>query len=339
MKKLFCVVMAVCLSATVCAVGLEPIPEESGLDGYINVGASWMKVKSNSFAGPPFKTLTSKKNGSIYSSPDSEDNVTAMFSGEFRYTFADSRTQLFLGNSLEDMLQFDMSNAIGIRKELDDESILEGSLLFSAMTPEVWSDPFVTGVNRDETDRESTGGRIAWGRMFGTGLQLSYSYRDIDIDNETSGQSLVGSVITAAQQPLLDRNGDHHRGDVMYVHQMNDNNWIAPRLRYDRYDLDGDAMANDRYGFLVTHVYASKKFKLVTNLSYATADFDKRHPVYGKTRDDDQYGISTTLFYPNFMNNENLTGNIGVGYWKQDSNISFYDEDMLAVTVGTLYSF
>ena len=339
MKKRCCMIMILSISAGVWAIGIDPIPEESGLDGYINVGASWMKVESNSFAGPSFKTLSSKKNGSIFSSPDSEDGLGPMFGGEFRYTFADTRTQLFLGNAMQDMLQFDMNNAIGVRQELADESILEGAVLFTASPVEVWSDPFVTGVNRNETDRESSGGRITWWRMFGVGLQLSYSYRDIDIDNETSGQSLVGSVITAAQQPLLDRNGDHHRGDMMYVHQMNDNNWIAPRLRYDRYDLDGDAMANDRYGLLVTHVYASKKFKLVTNLSYATAEFDKRHPVYAKTRDDDQYGISTTLFYPNFMNNENLIGNIGVGYWVQDSNISFYDEEILAVTAGTMYTF
>lgn len=336
MKKLSIVLFMLCVPVTVWGLGMEPIPEEGGLSGSIGVGATWMKVKTNSFAGTNFKTLGSKKNSNVLSSPDSEDGVSPMFNLDLKYTFADSRMQLFLGGEMMDWFQFDMTNVLGVRKELEDKSILEGAVLFNAMNPEVWTDPFVTGRNRDETDRESTGGRIAWGRMFGTGLQVSYSMRDIDIDKERSGESLA---ITAAQRGMLDRNGDHHRGELMYVHQMNDNNWIAPTLRFDHYDLDGEAMANDRYGVGLTHIYDAKDFKVVTNLSYATADFDKRHPVYSKTRDDDQYGIGTTLIWSNFLNKENLTGNIGVAYLVQDSNISFYDDEILAVSVGTTYHF
>lgn len=336
MRNVFVVAMALCVSASLWGIGMDPIPEESGLGGSVGVGATWMKVETNSFAGFSYKNLGSKKNGNILGGPDSEDGVMPSFKVDLKYTYADSRMQLFATNEMMDWFRLDATTVLGVRKELEDKSILEGSVLFNAIQTEVWTDPFVTGSNRNETDRESTGGRIAWGRMFGTGLQLSYSMRDIDISRERSGQSLA---ITAAQRGMLDRNGDHHRGELMYVCQMNEKNVIAPTLRYDRLDLDGDAMANDRYGVGLTHVYIADAFKVVTNLSYATADFDKRHPVYTKTRDDDQYGIGTTLIWDNFLNKENLTGNVGVAYFVQDSNISFYDDEILAVSVGTAYHF
>lgn len=336
MKRIITLLMALCVSSSVFGLGLEPLPDESGLDGYINIGASWLKVKSNSFSGSSRKTVTSDRSDGIYSSPNSEDSVSPLFGGEFRYTFAESQTQVFLGNGLMDWIRFDRADAAGIRHELEDGSIVEGSFLFNMFSTEVWSDPFLTGAHRAETKRSSMGGRVAWGRMFGTSLQISYSYRDIDIDNESSGASLG---LTPLQRRQLDRNGDHHRAEVMYIFPINDHNWIAPTLRYNRYELDGDAMSHDRWGLQVTHIYACKKWRLISNLFYAMADYDTVHPVYSQTRDDRQYGVSTALFVPNFMNRENLTGNIGIGYWFQDSNIAFYEDEILAISAGTMYAF
>ncbi|MHC4926444.1 MAG: DUF2860 family protein [Planctomycetota bacterium] len=336
MKRIFAVLMVLCAAGSVWAVGLDPIPQESGLDGYINLGAAYMDIESNEFAGNKFMTLTADRTDSVLTSPDSEENIAPMITGEFRYTFADSRTQLFLGNSLEDFLQFDRSSAFGVRQELSNESIVEGSFLFSAMPTKVWSDPFLTGANRLDTDRDSAGVRLAWGRLFGTSLQVQYSYRDIDVDKENSGVDLG---LSAADQALLNRDGDQHRGEVMYTFKMNDNNWLAPKLSFTSDDRDGDAMAANKYGVLLTHVYGSQKFKLVTNLNYAWCDYDSSHPVYTRTRDDDQYGITSTAFFPNFLNNENLTGNVGVAYFYQDSNIAFYDSEILMISAGTMYTF
>lgn len=336
MKKLWLVII-MCLLTGMVSAELLSIPEEGGLSGYVNVGASWLKVRTNSFVGTRMKTLGSETNSSLFNKPDSERTLTPMFNGELSYTFADSRTQLFAGNSMEDWLRLDLATALGVRQELPDKSILAGSFLFSAIPTEVWEDPFVTGDKRDETDRTSAGGRIAWGRLFGTTLQLQYSYRDIDIDDELSGESV--GLLTSAGRARLDRNGHQHRTEVMYTWKIAENQWLSPRLRYDRNEMDGEAMANDSYDMTVTHVCAGATCRLVTNLSVGYAEYDGNHPVFVKEREDYKYGVSTTLFYPNFLNNPNLMGNVGVGYWRQNSNMAFYDDEIIAVSVGTTYTF
>ncbi len=336
MKCVCLITMVLYAAVSGFGIGVEPLPEESGAGGSVTFGASWLKVKSNSLAGPSYKTLTRESNSSLANSPDGESSFAPMFSGQFYYTFEETRTQLFLDGVVFGRLSLDTNQAVGVRQELADESILEGSFLFTASPIEVWTDPFVTGADRNETDRESTGGRIAWGRMFGTGLQLQYSYRDIDIDSETSGVSLP---LTAAQRGRLDRNGEHHEFELLYIHPLADNQWIAPQVSFNRFDLDGEAMAFDGYDLALTHIYAAKKFKLITSVSGGFNDYDRSHPVFGKTRDDVTYGVSTTLIWPKLFNRDNVVGTFSVGYWRQNSDIAFYDEEMIAVMAGTTFTF
>jgi len=323
-------------SAGVFAGAIEQIPEEGGLSGRVNVGASWLRVKSNTIAGSRFGDLANDHIDSLDDDPDRKTSIMPLFNGELRYTFADTRTQVFIGNSLEDWLRFDLSTALGVRKQWDETGIFEGAFLFSAIPTEVWKDPYITHEKRHETDRTSMGGRLGWSRVMNSNFHLSYSYRDIDIDDEYSG---IGLGLTHHERKLLSRKGDHHRAEVLYVYQLCENQWLAPTFYYNHFDLDGDAMSNDVYTFMLTHTFAAEKWRLATNLSYGFADYDKRNPIYGKTQNADCYGVSTTLFLPKLFNVENLTGILGVAYWLEDTNIDFYDSEIIAVTASTMYRF
>jgi hypothetical protein len=325
-------------SAGVFAAAIDPIPEEGGFSGRVNVGANWLRVKSNTIASTPFADLSSDRIGNIFDEPDSETSITPFFGGELRYTFADTRTQVFLGSALIDRLRFDMSQAFGVRKQWDETGIFEGALLFSAVPIEVWEDPYRTGTKREETDRTSTGGRLSWSRVYNSNFHATYSYREIDIDDERSGTS-PALGLNLAEQDLLNREGDHYQAEVLYTHQLCENQWIAPAVQYDHYGLDGDAMSNDMYSLMLTHTFATEKWRLVSNLSYGYADYDERNPIYSKTQDADRYGISTTLLYPNFFNVENLTGILGMAYLKENANIDFYDTEIIAISVSTMYTF
>lgn len=335
-KKFLVFVILIGCSAGAFAAAIEPIPEEGGFSGRVNVGASWLRVKSNTIAGSRFGDLSQDRIDSLFDEPDSESSFMPLLNGELRYTFADTRTQLFVGNSLEDWLRFDLSSALGVRKQWDETGIFEGAFLFSAIPTEIWEDPYVVGQKREETDRTSTGGRFGWSKIYNSNFHFTYSYRDIDIDDELSG---IWLGLPTASRDLLSREGDHHKAEILYVHQLSENQWIAPTFYYSHYSLDGDAMSNDMYTLMLTHTFATEKWRLVSNLSYGFADYDERNPIYQKTQDDDRYGISTTLLYPNFFNVENLTGIIGVAYWLEDSNIDFYDTEIIAVTASTMYRF
>ena len=318
------------------AAAIDPIPEEGGFSGRVNVGANWLRVKTNMAASTPFADLSSDRIDNIFDEPDSETNITPLFGGELRYTFADTRTQVFLGSALIDRLRFDISTAAGVRKQWDETGIFEGAFLFSALPVEVWEDPYQTGEKRKETDRTANGGRLAWSRIYNSNFHATYSYRDIDIDDELSGASLP---LTPARRDLLSREGDHHQAEILYTHQLAENQWIAPALQFDHYGLDGDAMSNDMYSLMLTHTFATEKWRLLTNLNYGYADYDEQNPIYLKTQDAHRYGVSTTLLYPNFFNVENLTGIFGVAYLKENANIDFYDTEIIAVTVSTMYTF
>ena len=312
---------------------IDPIPEEEGLSGFVNFGGAWIQMKSNTVAGSRFGDT---RIDSIYKKSDSKSSALPIINGEIRYTFAESETQLFLGNAIEDWLRFDLSTALGVRHQMEGKGIFEGAFLFSAIPTEVWEDPYVAGLRRDRTDRTSIGGRLGWSRILDSNFHASYSYRDIEIDHERSGTFLG---LDPAQRDLLRREGASHRAELVYTHQLSDNQWIAPTFYYTRLDLDGDAMSNDMYSFMLTHTFATRTFRVLSNLVYGFSDYEERNPIYQKTQKSDRYGISTTLLYPNLFKVKNLTGVIGAAYWLEDTNIDFYDTEVIAVTVSTLYSF
>jgi hypothetical protein len=324
-------------TAGLFAAAIDPIPEEGGFSGRVSVGASWLRVKTNMVSGTKFGDLSDDRINNIFDEPDSSTNINPLFGGELRYTFADIRTQAFIGAALIDRLRFDMSQAVGVRKQWDTTGIFEGAFLFNFVPLEVWEDPYLTGAKREETDQTSTGGRLSWSRIYNSNFHATYSYRDIEIDDELSGVSL--GFLTPAQRALLDREGDHHQAELLYTHQLSENQWVGPAVQYDHYSLDGDAMSNDIYSVMLSHTYAAEKWRLVTNLIYGYADYDEQNPIYLKTQDAHRYGVSTTLLYPNFFNVENLTGAFGIGYLKENANIDFYDTEIVAVTASTMFTF
>ncbi|NIS78928.1 MAG: DUF2860 domain-containing protein [Anaerolineales bacterium] len=324
----------------VTAYAIEPIPEKSGFSGFVNLGIVYLDVESNMIAGNDLGDVGREKIDSIFDSPDSESDVFPVINGEIAYTFASTRTQAYFGNSLEDFLRFDFSTLLGVRQELPDSSIVAASFVFSGIPTEVWEDPYVANRDRDETDRTSTGVRLAWDKILGSGLEVEYTYRSIDIDDELSGRTFLG--LSEAEARLLDREGDVHDGEVLYLLGIGERHHLVPSFTYTRFDLDGDAMSRDRYLFQITHTYSVDRFSFLTNLIYGFSDYDKRNPIYNRTRDDDQYGGSFTVFYQRpfdlgFVERWSILGSIL--WFKEDSNISFYDSEISGVTLSALFRF
>ena len=58
-----------------------------------------------------------------------------------------------------------------------------------------------------QTNRDSQGFRFEWAQMMNTAFGLEFTYRDIDVDVERSGESLG---LSAANRALLNRNGDQY---------------------------------------------------------------------------------------------------------------------------------
>ena len=319
------------------ALAILPMPDKTGFSGFINVGGGAMAVESNMIAGNDMGDTASKRIDSISQDPDSETNGIPLINFELNYTFAESRTQLIAGNRLEDLIRFDTSSVLGIRQGFSDASSVSLYYAFSPFPTSVWEDPYAEGVNRVETDRSGEGLRIGYDRILGTPLETEFTWRKLYVDTEKSGET---HALTPLQQDLLDRNGRMFSGKFTYpISIQQKRHMIIPTLEYQRYDLDGEAMAYDHYSILVSYVLNGTMFNVITNLSYALADFDEENPLFNTKREDDILGASLSVFYKKFFGVPamNLVGTIAS--YDSSSNINFYDSRINMATLSVLYRF
>ena len=326
------------------ASALDPIPQDSGFSGFIRPGVGYLKYKSNMVASIQGFDLSKETNDSLDDSPDSETTALVTLPFTLAYTFASTRTQLFFGTDLTDLIRFDMSQQIGVKQGIGSLGLLQGGFLFSGMPAKVWEDPYLTGQDRDDTKRKSTGARLVWDRIFGSFFQVQYTYRNVDIDTERSGDSLVGTLITSSERQLLERDSDRHSVDLSYRFNFAKSHILAPAFIYTYDDRDGKAMRNDDYALQLTYAFLERgnPFSFTGNAYIGQADYDKKNPIYDKTQEDDNYGIQGTVYYENpwgwsLFGSRPMNFFVGGAYAKTDANIDFYDQEAIMGSVGVFF--
>jgi hypothetical protein len=319
----------------------EPIPNESGFDGFVRLGGGYSWVKSNMIAGSDLGDVGKRRIDSLRDSPDSKSDGVPQFNWNVKYTFAGTRTQLFAGSRLEDIFRFDATTQAGVRQEFSSLGIMGASFVFTTLPTEVWRDPYVVDDRRNKTDRTSRGIRLAWERMFNSNFEVDYIYRNIDINTERSGDALD---LSGSDKDRLKRKGDNHQLIGAYWFEIGKNHLLSPQLIFDYQDLDGDAMKNYKTDFQLTYAYNGTKFSLGLNGFIGYADYDKKNPIYGKTQDDTRYGLGALGSWKNPFGwkpfgHDKFRLYSQVGYFVSDSNIDFYDTDIFQATAGIWVGF
>jgi hypothetical protein len=114
---------------------------------------------------------------------------------------------------------------------------------------------------------------------------------------------------------------------------------FLPSFRYSYFDLDGSAMTYDYFLFNLNYRYDVEKFAISVNGYYGYADYDKRNPIYGKTREDDRYGFSLLGFYKHIFGVDGLHLNGTVTLNRSDSNIDFYKSEVDLYALSLFYNF
>jgi hypothetical protein len=319
------------------AFALDPISQQSGFSGYIQPGVGYLSIESNTVAKVLSFDLSDKRINDLDEEPDSES--TAIFTAPFKlaYTFAGTRTEIFLGTEVGDLLSFDTAQQLGVKQGIGSLGVLQAGLLFSGNV-RVWKDPFVTGQNRDDTSRQNVGGQLVWDKIFGSNLELEYSVRKVDIGSEKSGEFLG---LTNSEQDRLDRNGTVHRASAGYAFKFG-RNTLTPQVSIFSEDLDGEAMANTGVDVQLTYLYDGDPITLVLNGYVGQADFDKSNPVFDKTREDDRYGASATVYYKNpwgwgLLGSEPMRFFVTGAYYAVDSNIDFYNQEAILGMGGVAF--
>lgn len=337
-KSIFCA----CALSLSCgqALAIEAIPDEPGLSGQINLGAAYVQAESNLIAGIDFISadLGENKLSTLDDSPKSENAMLPQVNFNVKYTFP-THTQIFIGNSMEDMLTFDTNSVFGARQQFTDRSILEISALSTpSFSPvQVWKDPYVVEEKRSKTDRTSRGLRLEYDKILGTGFGVQLSNRKTELDNERSGLTQLG--LPTSQANLLRREGDVQRVAAYYRFKPMGRNIFEVRLSRRNDDLDGKAMSGDLDQVQVTHAYTGERFVASTNLFLARQEFDAVNPVFNKTRDDDSLGFGVVLIDKHLFSSPHWFGQAMVAWVDQDSNIDFYDSSSTLFSLSAQYRF
>ena len=340
LKSLFVkasILVFLCLFASTAYAQPVGIPQESGFSGLVNGGAGLWRVEDNMVKRIGFFKIGDSNISSIDDKPRSEYSVSPILNFNLRYTFASTRTQIFLGNQLEDLLRLDTATLLGVRQELPDQSIIGVSYIYSALVTEVYKDPYDTNGSRNGTDRNINGVRLSYDKILSTDLSFQYTYRNIDIKAERSGAAVFGS-----RSGRLIRDGDQHDLEFLYSYALEDGGMkhtFIPSFKYSRFDLDGSAMSNNFFSFRLNYRYDVEQFAISVNGYYGYADYDKSNPIYGKTREDDRYGFGVIGFYKRFLGVKGLALTANATINRQDSNIDFYDSEIDLYFVSLLYTF
>ncbi len=338
--KIPLLIMVLFLSVS-AAYALDPIPQEPGFSGFVRAGAGVMNYKSNMVAGVLMVDLGDKTIDSLTDTPGSKTQGYPSLNYELAWTFADSRTQITFGSQLEDVARMELGQQLAVKQELPDKSILSAGLLLTNIPTEVWKDPYVTGMPRDESDRTSYGARIVFDRILGSGFEVKYSYRKIEIDDEQSGVFLG---LSPDQRDLLRRDGNNHFIDLNYGMTFQQKHRIMPGISYFKRHRDGDAMSNWGTTFQMTYICFDNPVVLVLNGLIGMADYDKTNPVFGKTQEDDLYSANMQVVYRNPFGwkpfgHENFSMYVTGSYLLNDANIDFYDTEVFTGIVGAMFRF
>ena len=281
-------VAAIAALASPLAAAIEPIPSTPGWRGFVVLGAGYVDLESNFVAGNNLIEIGQPIIDSVAQSPPSDDAFHPVVTGEINYTFGNG-WQAFFGTSLEDAVTLDGAAQLGARKDMGSAGILQGGVLFSGIPTQVWEDPYAEGVKREETDRDSAGVRLQWDRILGSAFELTFSYRDISIDTERSGEGVVSVACDAACQELLRRDGDQYHFDASYLFRLGEGqrHLLRPMIRYTIDDRDGEAISGDAYRLQLSYVFIGQGYTVASNIAYGSSSFDTRNPIFGARTDTD----------------------------------------------------
>ena len=330
-------IICACLTAGLAAAQ-EPWPLTTGFSGYIEILGAYISTNSQLNTD-----RDNKKTDSLDKSGERVGKFKPLPLGLVRYTFAGSRTQIFLGVLPENLAQGQFQVEAGARHLVSNGTGLRASVIpFTPIAQEAWKDPFVVGQNRRRTDVNDYGLKLAAESIGGSGLTLKYGWARQTLDEEKSGTFLLsqpGSTLSADDLDKLDRDAYFHRITAEYSFRIDPQIRLTPILKYTRGDAEGDANSFNGFSPQLSFLYFGRRFQASVNVSAEAQWYDNRHPVFGKTRRDNKLGLFSILGYKDPFGFKDFRIDWFNALFSSNSNIEFYESSSFITAIGVGYNF
>lgn len=296
------------------------IPKKNGFSARIEAGGIWINTTDQLFVHDK-----NEKTDNLNDEADSFSITLPLVMFDLRYRFQDSDTQIYFGTPLKDS---GIALTLGLTQTFTDKSKLDVSI-FSEIMGEVWKNPYIAGVDRDETDVEDVGFAIDYDRILDTGLNLYYRYNLVDVDKD-----VIGTMFRN-----LKRDGVIHTTGLGYMIVLDKSNIIIPGVEYSKGNMDGESNSYSGYRIKLGYKRMKKDYILNAFVSTYKNDYDRRHPIFNKTRDEKGYSAIAILTLLNPFGYEKFFTNFFVGQSYSDSNIDFFDKRTHAGGITMGYNF
>ena len=318
----------------------DEIPQTSGFGGHVISipGLFFVEHSLLSTGAPLLGDVGTRRISSVFESPESNTAAAFPIAGELNYTFGNSRTQLFFGPGIEDILRLDVAFALGVRQELGKVGNLTANLILTPLQLKFWSDPYIEGEDRVRTSLDFPGFRIMWGSMFQTDFEMTVIARQFRYADERSGEWLVDQGrLSGNQAPSLIRNGEFLRIKASYKFKLKKHR-LEPVFRYTLHNLEGKSVANKQQSILLDYMYLSPKIVINALLTLGKRNADEIHPVYNETFSADRYGFALAAIFPiTLFNSNNWSFIISGEYARENANINFFNARIAALNAGLMW--
>jgi hypothetical protein len=291
--------------ACAVAVAAGPAEKSEGFSGRISAGAGYMTSTDQ------LKTTDENKRiDSLSGDADWHDTFLPLALLNLRYTFAGSGRQVYFGTAVEPGGPPGLS--LGFVQPFSDGSRLDVSV-FTRLFSEVWRDPYLTNTSRKETREYRYGTRIAYEEILGTGFDLTYAFSRVDVNVDDIGERFDD----------LERDGYFHKAELEYDFRLSQTLTMTPGFELSIGDIDGDANAYTGYWFGLGLRRFSKSYQLMLKAAVGWDDYDDKHPIFSKTRNDTNYSVFGMLTRSDLFGIDYLFATVMAGYRYRDSNIGF----------------
>lgn len=324
-------VLPVVFSAFASMPAYSGLAPNEGFSGNFSVLAGFYSDSSN------LSTEQNSNQTSNVMEGDSENQGLLGFLGTVQYTFGESLThQVYAGTTREDIATGTIAFEIGYRHQFSGGTILDFSVLPTLISGKAWSDPYAVGVNRSETDVKGNVGRLQLTNIGGTGFRTDFAIGESDVDDELSGtQSL-----SAEDVALLDRERSYVYAKVGYPFILpNQAGVFVPSMVYFNSDAEGGALSFDSYGLELNYAKRIGRHGFVVTLDANDRQYDEANPIYGKAREENEYGAFLAYEFGGLMGYKDWSFITLLGLRSIDSNIDFYNSEQVLASVGVDYKF
>ena len=255
--------------------------------------------------------------------------------GSLQYTFANRESQVFFGTDRSDVALGRFHLELGYRHKLQGNSVISASFVPGIIPNKTWADPYLTGQDRKETDSKIRAFRLKYNNIADTDFSLELAGGKRKIDDEQSGQNGYG----AATQQQLKRDGNIYFAEASHRFMLSRTMFLRSALNYTRVNADGDAMTNNIYSVEAGLISLFDRSSLALTVNYQNARFGKENPIYGQKQKDHRWGAFLAYAYKEPLGWQDWELVSLTGYNKRSSNIDFYDEKSMMISVGTNYRF